>query len=183
MAISNPYAQQPQAPYNRSRHRYRSDLIPQDIAARTRLSYGAYISGLALANAGLGAVHGFASVIGGISRISHGIVCGTLLAQTTKAVIDKLNKSNHPALYKYANAARLLGLSDSTQHTSQHTSQACNCLLDTLFEWTAKLNMPGLKQFDIHQNQLASIAEATGLKNTPAELTKETLTDILMKRI
>ncbi len=155
------------------------DRDPQDINARSRLSYGAYISGLALANAGLGAVHGFASVIGGISRISHGNVCGTLLAQTTKAVIDELSKSSHPALDKYANAARLLGLSDSTQNTSR----ACNCLLDTLFEWTEKLNMPRLGQFDIHQDQLASIAEATGLKNTPAKLTKEELTDILKKRM
>ncbi|MCG8638019.1 MAG: iron-containing alcohol dehydrogenase [Desulfobacterales bacterium] len=154
---------------------------PKDINARTRLSYGAYISGLALANAGLGAVHGFASVIGGISPMSHGNVCGTLLAQTTKAIIDELNRTapGHPALEEYANAAVLLGLSDNTRPVST----ACNRLLDNLFEWTEKLNMPGLGQSGIRQDQLASVAAATGLKNTPVKLGKKALAEILRNRL
>jgi len=148
---------------------------PKNLAARTRLSYGAYLSGLALANAGLGTVHGFASVIGGMSMMSHGNVCGTLLAETTKATIDALQAEfpAHPALEKYAHAARLLNF----------PNPGCNSLIDGLFEWTQRFGMPKLSWEGISEDDIPSIAQAAGQKNNPAELSPECLGRILTSRL
>ena len=51
----------------------------QDLDARTDAAYGSMISGIALANAGLGAAHGFASGIGGLFDIPHGLICAVCL--------------------------------------------------------------------------------------------------------
>ncbi|MCK5350687.1 MAG: iron-containing alcohol dehydrogenase, partial [Desulfobacula sp.] len=84
---------------------------PTDMEARTRICYGSYISGLTLANAGLGVVHGFAAVIGGFFPIPHGVICGTLLAQVTQKNIEALIRlyPEGSSLLKYANAGKLLG--------------------------------------------------------------------------
>jgi alcohol dehydrogenase class IV len=53
---------------------------PRDLQARTDAAYGALISGIALANSGLGAAHGFASGIGGLFDVPHGLICAVFLA-------------------------------------------------------------------------------------------------------
>ena len=54
----------------------------EDPNARDALSYVSMISGVALANAGLGAVHGLAGVIGGKTNLAHGMICANLLGPT-----------------------------------------------------------------------------------------------------
>ncbi|WDP92854.1 MAG: iron-containing alcohol dehydrogenase [Desulfobacter sp.] len=154
---------------------------PKDLDARTRLSYGAYLSGLALANAGLGTVHGFASVIGGLCRMSHGNVCGTLLAETTRATMDILreNEKGRPALEKYANTARLLGLAPS----SQNHDDACRSLVEGLYRWTEIFKIPGLSAAGITEENLMGIAGAAGQKNNPAPLPRETCRRVLEARL
>ena len=50
--------------------------------ARDDMAWASLCGGLALANAGLGAVHGLAGVLGGVTGAAHGALCGTLLCLT-----------------------------------------------------------------------------------------------------
>ncbi|MFN0069594.1 MAG: iron-containing alcohol dehydrogenase [Limisphaerales bacterium] len=88
-----------------------------DLAARTDMALAALFGGFALANAGLGAVHGFAAPLGGSFAAAHGAVCAALLAPVMAANLAALRarapESGVPA--RYAEAARLLtGRADAT---------------------------------------------------------------------
>ena len=54
-------------------------MLAEDAEARDAMAWASLCGGLALSNAGLGAVHGLAGVIGGITGAAHGAICGTLL--------------------------------------------------------------------------------------------------------
>ncbi len=58
---------------------------PDDLQARTSASYGAMVSGIALANSGLGAAHGFASGLGGLYDIPHGLICALFIRPALRA--------------------------------------------------------------------------------------------------
>ncbi|MFH2091532.1 MAG: iron-containing alcohol dehydrogenase [Pseudomonadota bacterium] len=158
-----------------------STTEPENIDLRTRISYAAYISGLTLANAGLGVVHGFASVIGGLFNIPHGAVCGTLLAQTTRHTIETLihTDPNGVALKKYQEAFDLLDPSGLFQ-TSEKESHP---LVSLLNKWTDLLDMPTLGSYGVSFKDIDTIVTATGQKNNPAQLSIEQLSQILQTRL
>jgi alcohol dehydrogenase class IV len=80
-----------------------------DIGARTDMSAAALLSGIALANAKLGAVHGFASVLGGTTRHPHGAICARLLPFVFEANLRALAKRPVPgAVDRYTEVARRL---------------------------------------------------------------------------
>lgn len=155
-------------------------LDPTDLDARTRICYGSYISGLTLANAGLGVIHGFASVIGGSFPIPHGVVCGTLLAQTTQQNIETLIRLDPEgdSLLKYANAGKLLGKTKNNGPVKN-----ARILSDLLMEWTELLKIPLLGQFGVTKDDIDEIVSATGQKNNPVMLKKEELKNILKARL
>ncbi len=89
----------------------------RDAAARTDMALASLFGGMALANAGLGAVHGLAAVIGGAFGAPHGAVCARLLGPVCVANVDALRErgSDSQALERYDEAARLLtGRPDAT---------------------------------------------------------------------
>ena len=153
---------------------------PTDMEARTRICYGSYISGLTLANAGLGVVHGFAAVIGGFFPIPHGVICGTLLAQVTQKNIEALIRLDPEgnSLLKYANAGKLLGKTKKNDLIGN-----ARALSDLLMEWTEILKIPLLGQFGVTKDDINKIVSVTAQKNNPVTLTKEDLKDILKNRI
>jgi len=154
-------------------------MDPNDLDARTRICYGSYISGLTLANAGLGLVHGFASVIGGTFDIPHGVVCGTLLAQVTQKNIETLILLNpeSDSLLKYARVGKLLGKTKNNDPLKN-----AKTLSDLLMEWTEVLKIPRLSQFGVANEDIDKIVSATGQKNNPVTLQKQELIDILKTR-
>ena len=58
---------------------------PRVIALREKASYGSFVSGVALANAGLGAAHGFAAAVGGAYDVPHGLACAVFLPHVLEA--------------------------------------------------------------------------------------------------
>ena len=81
-----------------------------DAEARTGMSYASLLGGMALANAGLGVVHGFAAPVGGMFDAPHGAVCAALLAAGMRQNIAALRARSpqSEALLRYARIARAL---------------------------------------------------------------------------
>jgi alcohol dehydrogenase class IV len=65
---------------------------PDDLEARTAAAYGAMISGIALANSGLGAAHGFASGLGGLYDIPHGLICALFIRPALRANAELISE-------------------------------------------------------------------------------------------
>lgn len=152
-----------------------------DIDTRARLSYGALVSGITLANAGLGTVHGFASAIGGLFSIPHGLICGTLMAETNKFTINKLlaeDKTNI-AVSKFAKIGRLFSGTTGEGDNEYY----CQALINTIENWLERLEIPRLGTFGITTSDVDRIIAKTGNKNNPALLTKEELGEIIINRL
>jgi len=155
-------------------------LHGNDLQARTGMSFAALTSGICLANAGLGVVHGFASSIGGLYHIPHGIVCGTLMAAANRVTVRELrkNKNNPTALRKYATLGRLFldaeGKSDDYYIDS---------FIQYLLKLTDELQLPKLRQFGIDRKDIGIICRITELKNNPVKLSLEALQEIVRERL
>jgi alcohol dehydrogenase len=74
------------------------------------MAYAALLSGITLAQAGLGSVHGLASPLGAFFPVPHGVVCGTLVAAATNVNILALRERapDSPSLERYAQIGRVL---------------------------------------------------------------------------
>jgi len=155
-----------------------------NITARAAMAYGSLLSGIILANVGLGIVHGFASSIGGLFNIPHGVVCGTLLANSTKMNIKRLEQlgaEGENGLLKYAIVGALITGKESFEDIN--VPHYCSVLLKTLEDWTKQLNIDRLSKYGITTTDIDDIIEKTSLKNNPIHLKIEDLSEILISRI
>jgi alcohol dehydrogenase len=149
-------------------------------AARAGMAYAALLSGICLANAGLGAVHGLASPLGAQLPIPHGVACGALLWQTVRANMRALRERepDATALERYADAGRIIaGL---PEQTDEETARAA--LVETLRDWVSRLQVPGLATFGLRAEHVAAIvADAPGssMSANPVALGDEELSSIL----
>jgi alcohol dehydrogenase class IV len=151
-----------------------------DLPARTDMSLAALLSGLALANAGLGAVHGFAAPIGGMFDAPHGAVCAALLPHATALNIAALRARdpNGERLRRYEAAARTL--------TGNAGASA-----DELPEWLnalcRDLGIPGLASYGIGEADIADLvsqsARSSSMKGNPIPLTESELREILARSL
>jgi alcohol dehydrogenase class IV len=159
-------------------------LGSNDIHARAAMAYGSLMSGIALANAGLGVVHGLASAIGGYYNIPHGIVCGTLLAEATKMNIEKLKNQGlkgKNALKKHAEVGALL--MDKYLNHENRIIEYCSYLVKSLESWTDYLKIDRLGKFGVKSDDFDRILDKTGLKNNPVKLNRDDIKVILKNRI
>jgi len=153
---------------------------PEAPAARSQMAYAALLSGICLANAGLGAVHGFASPLGAQLPIPHGMACGAVLWQTIRANIaaltDRLPES--PALPKYAEAGRILADLPSNVRDGAARVQ----LVDTLHDMVSTLEVPPLSAFEMTEGHIPLIvADSPGssMRTNPVALSDRELSGIL----
>ncbi len=152
-------------------------------AARSRIAYGSLMSGITLAQTGLGSVHVLASPLGAFYPVPHGVVCGTLLAPATAINIDalKARAPDSPALDKYARTGRLLaGRSELSR------DDALAALVEILAAWSGRLDIPRLGPYGMTVNDLPGIAAAavaSGMKTNPVLLTEDETVELLENRL
>lgn len=166
---------------------------PSDMEARGAMALAAYLSGLSLASAGLGLVHGAASPLGAAREIPHGVVCGTLIAAVTRRSVAylfshggkgssglslaegaELERSRH----KYANAGRLLtGRGEATEE------EAAAALVEWLEEITVLAGVPRLGAYGFEAGELTSLASVSGDKNQPVAFDNGATEELLRERL
>jgi alcohol dehydrogenase class IV len=152
----------------------------EDVSVRADVAYGALMSGIALANAGLGIVHGFASSVGGLFDIPHGTLCATLLAESTRQNILQLRALNvdHPALAKFAKAGELL-----TGEPAESVGVGCDRLVARLEEWQTQLGFPRLAEFGVREQEFDTIIAATRSRGNAVSLDRDAMRRILSARL
>lgn len=151
-------------------------------AARAGMAYAALLSGVTLAQTGLGSVHGLASPIGAFFPIPHGVVCGTLVGAATRVNIDAMlaREPANPALDKYAKVAALLSRRNFTSR-----EQAWEHLVALLDEWTRRLALPTLDAFGVDAGDFAHIvahSRGSSMKTNPIVLEDAEISAILALR-
>lgn len=149
---------------------------PDDAAAREDMSFVSLSGGLALANAKLGAVHGFAGVFGGMYDAPHGGICARLLPFVMDMNVRALRQRQPEADYlrRYEIVARLL--------TGDQRATAEDGV-KWVYRLTQTLNIPGLATYGMSDNDLSTIIEksagASSMQGNPIKLTSDEMRAIL----
>lgn len=178
--------------------RVRDCLLPAcgsgagDVEMRAGMAYASLLSGIALANAGLGIVHGLASPIGGFFPVPHGVVCGTLVASATAANLRALRDRTArgaggglagaagaaQALAKYAAVGRLFG-----GRADRDDAWNGDHLCARLREWTEALGLPRLGAYGVSAGDLDRIVDHAGNRNNPVQLAKDEIRALVADRL
>ncbi len=148
----------------------------QDIDAREDMALASLYGGMALANAGLGAVHGFAGPLGGMLGAPHGALCARLLPLVIRANVCALRERSpaSPSRGRYAEVARILtGRGDARAEDGA----------DWVEELGAALSVPGLSKHGLSSADLSAAVprarKASSMRGNPIDLTDEELHGIL----
>lgn len=156
---------------------------PEAADGRAAMAYASLLSGITLAQVGLGSVHGLASPLGAFFPIPHGVVCGTLVAAATEINIKALQtrQPDSPALGKYAQVGRLLA---DQPNASEHTAH--QLLVTTLHQWSEQLQLPRLSAYEVTQQDFAKIVQnsrGSSMQTNPIMLSDEEIEQILTQRL
>jgi alcohol dehydrogenase class IV len=151
-----------------------------DRAAREDMALCSLFGGLALANAGLGAVHGFAGSIGGMFAAPHGAICAALLPWVIRKNIEVLKNRapNNPALPRFDEIATWITGSRNAKavDAAAWTADLCQRLR------VKRLGAYGMKESDIEIVAGMSM-KASSMKGNPVDLNLDDLTDILSQAL
>jgi len=144
------------------------------------MAVASLFGGLALANAGLGAVHGFAGPIGGMFAAPHGAVCAALLPHVIDANLRALRERStaNDALRRYDEVARAL-------------TGVAKAGADEGLEWVRKLvadlRIPPLGSYGIKNEHTAQLVEkaakSSSMKANPIVLTETELAEVLRRAL
>ncbi len=151
-----------------------------DGSARAAVAYGSMVSGITLANAGLGTVHGLAGPIGGLYPIPHGVVCGTLIGEANRVNIEALMQRDPEsvAVEKYRTIGERLGFCSGGS-----TERCLGQLSDGLSGWVETLQIPRLGEFGVTHGDIPRIMGISDQKDNPVELTGEEFAGIVAARV
>ena len=152
----------------------------EDRAAREDMALASLFSGLALANAKLGAVHGLAGVLGGMFDAPHGALCGRLLPLVMETNVQALGARapDSPVMGRYDEVARIL--------TGESDIEAADGVA-WVADLCAALDVPGLGAYGISPGAFPDVIEkamaSSSMKGNPIELTTSELGTALMRAL
>jgi alcohol dehydrogenase class IV len=145
-------------------------------AAREDMSLASLFSGIALANAKLGAVHGFAAAAGGQCQVPHGLICASLLPHVVEMNVKALERRTpeSPAIIRFDEVAKII--------TGRATARAQDAIA-WIQGLCSSMNVPSLSSIGIGSESFSDIAakarRASSMKGNPIVLTDEELAEIL----
>ncbi|MBV9129172.1 MAG: iron-containing alcohol dehydrogenase [Verrucomicrobia bacterium] len=145
------------------------------LAAREDMALASLLGGLSLANAGLGAVHGFAAPIGGMFHAPHGAICAALLPHVMRVNLDALRERlpNSDSLPRYDSVAKILTGSDKAMALDG---------VNWVSELCKKVGIPGLQAYGLTADDGVALVEkaakASSMKANPIVLSEHELTQI-----
>ena len=160
----------------RAAHSLRKMVESPDAHSRADMALVSLFGGLALANSGLGAVHGFAAPIGGMFPAPHGAVCAQLLPRVWQANVQALRarQPDSPILARYDEVARML--SGNPQADADDGAR-------WLYDLRAALQIPAFSAYGMAVSDVPVLVEksaaASSMQANPIKLTAEELTKIL----
>jgi alcohol dehydrogenase class IV len=163
-----------------ARSLHRAYHCGDDAGAREDMALASLFGGLALANAGLGAVHGFAGPLGGMFTAPHGAICARLLP-AVMAVNVRALQERHPeseALQRYHEIARIL---TGDPHA---TAQDGIAWIEDL---CTDLRIPPLSSYGVRQRDFPTLIDkasvASSMKGNPLPLARDEMEDILARAL
>ncbi len=150
---------------------------------RAGMAYAALLSGICLAQTGLGSVHGLASPLGAFFPVPHGVVCGTLMATATRVNIEAMleREPDNPAIERYFRLSELF----CKQHFTNR-KQALDALISRLDEWTRFMRLPALGDFGVSPHDIPGIvanSRGSSMKTNPIVLRDEEIAGIVQARL
>lgn len=151
---------------------YEGDILP----AREDMSLASMFGGIALANAKLGAVHGFAGVLGGMYGAPHGAICARLLPEVMDVNVRALREraADSQALERYREVSQILN-----ENSEASVEDGVKWVRDLCSE----LNFPDLSVLGIQKSDFFEIYKkaelASSMKGNPIRLSPDELCEIL----
>lgn len=147
-----------------------------DTAARAKMSLASLFSGFALANAKLGAVHGFAGVIGGMYPTQHGEICASLLTAVLRVNIRALKEKNINSNY----LSRYELIAQTLTGNGDHDAED---VVEFIAQLKSDFQIPPLSQFGVIEEDYPEIivkaASSSSMKGNPVNLTPDEMYTIL----
>lgn len=151
----------------------------QNLEARSGMALAAMFSGITLAQAGLGLVHGFASPLGGFYNIPHGVVCGSLMAPVFAHTIDSLlEQPENPAIQKLIIVSKVFA-----DFKYKKDVEYLQSFKEKLIHITGLLEIPQISDYGFEEESISKIIENTSHKSHPVTLTTEQMEDVLRSRV
>jgi len=153
---------------------------PDDADAREDMALSSLFGGLALANAKLGAVHGFAGPLGGTFHGPHGAICAALLPHAMAVNVRALRErqSDSEALHRYTEVACLV-----TGHPGADAEDGVRWIADLVRD----LHIPGLRAYgvtpDAFEEQVNKAAVSSSMQGNPIQLTHDEMVEILERAL
>ncbi len=140
--------------------------------ARDTLAQVSLFGGLALANSGLGVVHGIAGPLGGLCGAPHGAICGALLTAGIAA-----NREHAIDAEKRARIEQVIDWIADVFETPREQA------LPDFHQWIGRNGLPGLASIGVTEEHIRSATEAaassSSMKANPVELSAETIENVM----